>query len=209
MAWCFLLSVHPLAALSTKTPSQPEHPPSQNTDHPGIVQMVDKFERMSQLFLVRGCHTPGLVRHSLCLLAAVRRLLRSPLPPCPAQVFELCHGGELFEPIADSSVTLSERQSARIVRASCAARAPARPSASPAGPPLADAGVLRHECLGRQPSPAHPSPPARWSSFAPELAALAAAGALSHPPPPPTASFAALSRSARFSRRCATSTTSV
>ncbi|CAE7234081.1 CPK17 [Symbiodinium sp. KB8] len=55
-----------------------------NTDHPGIVQMVDKFERMSQLFLV----------------------------------FELCHGGELFEPIADSSVTLSERQSARIVRAS-------------------------------------------------------------------------------------------
>ncbi|KAA0162253.1 hypothetical protein FNF27_03114 [Cafeteria roenbergensis] len=53
-----------------------------NTDHPGIVQMVDKFERMSQLFLV----------------------------------FELCHGGELFEPIADSSVTLSERQSARIIR---------------------------------------------------------------------------------------------
>ena len=37
---------------------------------------------------------------------------------CDSQVFELCEGGELFEPIADPNFRFSERQAARIVRCS-------------------------------------------------------------------------------------------
>lgn len=94
---------------------------SQNTDHPGIIKMVDKFEEGSKLYLVRLANRlQGLftrtcwfrrcihqVRTNLCCQNCVFVVF--------SQVFEICTGGELFEPIADSSVTLTERQSARVV----------------------------------------------------------------------------------------------